>query len=1527
VVVTVTGAPGVGYYSSGGGEASNQSYYVDDVVQGEPPGLWSGSGAARLGLAGEVDADDMEAVFEQFINPVTGERIGRAPIKTDGEAVAARVASKVAAALAVEPDALPERVEQIRREAESGARESRSGWDATFSVAKSITVAHTAATRAETAARAAGDAEREQQFAGIRVGIEQAILTANATMLDYAETLATTRVGGTAGAPLKWMPAPGLTVATFLQHTSRNIDPQLHVHNVIVNRAFSADGKVRALEGKDMLDAQYALGAVADRVLEEALTAQGFEFALRPDGLGRELTIIDPAVCDLFSSRSREISARVAETLTVAEQRLGRELTDLELHNLKQAATLATRSTKPKGESKETIGELLDRWEAMTVAEVGTSLDSVGDRLSEHLAERLATRDDTLALGNDVEWSPSAVISEALAACAESSATWTRSYLAMQMGRRLPSLGGLDPKSTVAVLDQLVDVALTGDAVRQVSGHRDLPLLDGAEAGVGSGTGEASRGPLAGLQDDPYTRPGSRRYATVDSLDAEHSLRLAAADRAGHRLDAAAVDAWLDQHCPTIGADQRAAVHGLATTDAALAVLVGPAGTGKSYAAGALAGAWADLTDGHGKVLGLAVSQIAAQVLTDDGITHSANIRAWLTAHDRIAAGNARPDDQAWALGSRDLVLVDEASMVATADLNRIRGLVEAAGARMILAGDPHQLDAIEAGGVMGLLDGHAQTYTLSDVRRFEAEWERPASLALRDGRPEALDEYDRHARLLSHPSTDDAIAAAARAAVADRVAGRTSIVVAGTNEQAAAIATQVRDQLIALGLVDTISKVVLGRDHAVAGVGDTIAARRNDHALGVTNRAQYRITAVQPDGSVMVEPLGGNDEGDGSPSQLVLPADYVAADTQLGYAATIHAAQGITVDTAHLVTDGALDPAGLYVAMTRGRIRNTAYVAGARDAADVPYGPAEADTPLPAHAILAGVFEKETTGRAGLVEAERDEARLSNLKTVGGRIDDIAAAACRDRLERHLDDLVDAGILSEAVRARLGADQSTSHLSALLRVVEQAGHDPRSVLAKAVSSRGLDDADSVAQVLSHRITGHYGTPSPDVLTVGEPGAATAQPSDVHPTAERLLTHLTARALTRAEQLGAVVAQERPAWAIDSLGPVPDADTEARVAWQAKAGDVAAYREAASWDDPYRAIDTLPGLRATERRAMFARAWHALGQPAEAIDDARLTEGQLRVRMRAAEAELAWAPPHADDALRAAETVYEQARQEVALAEAAATQAEALGDAEMAERLRAEAAEAAVVAAGQPLVIDQLTRAAEARSQWAAAAAVTLDFGNRARLEATRRGLDIEHPSDETTTPEFLARGNHVSVRDGQERAALLEAAPLEEAVHLEAPETLDDLRLIDKAELSETVPAEDVDSDHDEPRPAREETSSHVLVTDLGIGPMSERRAGQSPAHERVPVNPTAGELDLLIAAASVAVHEVAERRSIEAAHVDPDIEEMYAEDTHDAERHHREAIDHDTGTAPEWGRPPAASTAALDDADVDAWDGGLDA
>ncbi|MGL4743720.1 MAG: MobF family relaxase, partial [Dermatophilaceae bacterium] len=735
-----------------------------------------------------------------------------------------------------------------------------------------MTVLHTAFERAAVEATARGDYDGAARWAAKVKEVNDAIEVANDVMLAHlAEHGGFARTGrhGAKSATGRWVDAHDLTVASFYQHTSRDLDPQLHVHNAVLNRVQCPDGQWRALDSRAMYAAKQGAGAVAERALEVELSRRlGVSWTMRADGVAREIDGVDAAAMDLFSSRSRTLTARAKELIEQAEARFGRTLTSLERDRLRRQASMATR--RAKTHHGETRAGLLDRWNAELSGEVAGGLARIAHRFNGPVR---APRGE--------KWSPSAVIAQAVEAChagtttttgpagpggtgggsggsgGDGRATFGRSELTRQVLLALPDhLGSVTAAEVRDVAERLVDAALAGDGVVQTAGHE----LGSEPASSRLGDGRAAT-----------VAPGSQRWAGTGHVEAEIALLRAAGVHGRRRLNSADVQAWLDGEGERLSPAQREAVAGLACSDAALSVLIGPAGTGKSFAAGHLAAVWADLSYG-GRVVGVATAQLAADVLRDDGVEVTANVTAFLTAHKRLTAGAVLPGDERLRLGSRDVLLVDEASMLDTAALTGLRKVVEDAGARMILMGDPRQLGAVGAGGLMSTVVDHgAQTYTLSEVRRFTADWERDASLRLRDSDESVIAEYDRRGRVIDAGTEAATVAAIARAAAADRLAGHAVHVTAPSNRLAGEVAAAIRAHLVTAGQV-TEHGVVLGRDGCTAGVGDIVQARRIDRDLGLVNRETYKVLkAHTEDGLEVVSTTTGK--------TLTMPATYVAHD------------------------------------------------------------------------------------------------------------------------------------------------------------------------------------------------------------------------------------------------------------------------------------------------------------------------------------------------------------------------------------------------------------------------------------------------------------------------------------------------------------------------------------------------------------------------------------------------------------------------------------------------------------------------
>ncbi|WP_344419849.1 MobF family relaxase [Pseudonocardia ailaonensis] len=1372
----------IGYdtgYLTGAVAGGREGYYTGAVTTGEPAGLWYGAGAERLGLAGEVDADLMEAVYTHLLDPrdqATHSRStwGEAPLLASRHKAFRSADQVYADLLAAEEGTGPERRAELRLQAERSARQAVSFIDATFSAPKSVTVLGVAFERAANDARAAGDERAAEAWSAHQRAVEDAVLSGARAGLDYLQDAAGySRAGHHGGGGGRWVDAHEFVVAQFLQHDSRDRDPQLHVHNAILNRVQSVDGAWRALDSRTIHAHRGAAGAIAERVMEAHLARTlGVEVATRPDGRAREVVGVDRELLDLFSSRRHAITARSRELEQAFVARFGREPAPLERTRLAQQATLATRASKSAG--GESIAQRLDRWEAESRRAVVGGLSRVADdvvRRAQHVEP-------------GAEWSERDVVERALANVGQRRASWSRQDLMRAVSDELPGRLGLEADQVRPLLERLTDLALR-DAVPITP----PPVLDDLPDELRRADGQSM-----------FLRPGSDRFSVEGHLVAEGELRRRAVARGASAIDAeeaAAVIARFAESGHELGADQAAAVRGVLTSGARVELLSAAAGTGKTFTMGALAEAWTE--SGH-RVIGLAPSQVAADLLTEEGLT-ATNIARWLLdASDGMAAGDG------------DLVVVDEAGMATTPDLAEIARRCDAAGAKLLLVGDSRQLGAVGPGGALADVAARGIVYELGEVRRFSAAWERQASLELREADPAALDQYQRHGRLIDAGTPEQAETAASRAWLADTLGGRESVLIVGSNDAAARASAALRAQLIELGRVEETG-VELAQG-TVAGVGDLVQARRNGwHLRGFEgnerapiNRTTYTVTALRADGGLTVSPVLG-----GRPIQL--PADYTRSHLSLAYASTVHAAQGRTVDSAHVVVDSGVDASALYVAMTRGRNSNTAWTVTRPTGADAKPGETFDVEPRHARAVLADALRRNEEDRTALAEREQAAIAARSTLTHGGQLVEGIGHVTAGRTAATLDRLTAAGMLTAQARERLAADEAGGSLDRLLRTAELAGHDPRAVLSAAVDGRGLDDARSPAKVLHHRIsTTLAGRLTPDITS-----AVDLVPRDAP---DGWTAWLSARAEAideRRRELGEQMSEAAPAWAVTALGPVPD-DVIGRAEWEQRAGWAAAYREMAGHSDETDPLGAAPPAGMAESAAIFRAAHRALDLPDAGAEEAGLSDGLLRMRVRAYERETAWAPRWVGDELDHTHHAAARARADAEVWAARADTHEAPAER---DQLRAAAEKARQEADALAARASELGSADDARATWFAHTAQTRDKAERARVELAARGVDMARPVDLVTAEEWLAV--HVAAqREEDLHRAIGELDIAESRGELDAhagPETgVPDLRDRSHAHPTETA-------DQERTRiPTADETAEAVARAQIALAEIRSR-------------------------------------------------------------------------------------------------------
>jgi AAA domain-containing protein len=403
------------------------------------------------------------------------------------------------------------------------------------------------------------------------------------------------------------------------------------------------------------------------------------------------------------------------------------------------------------------------------------------------------------------------------------------------------------------------------------------------------------------------------------------------------------------------------------------------------------------------------------------------------------------------------VLVLDEASQLATADLAMIEEAARQAGARIIATGDTAQLGAVEAGGMFRLLAQEVSAAELHEVRRFDTAWERQASILLRDGDPAVVAAYDRHGRIRGA----DAEAAYDRAVtmwLADHLCGKDVLLLAGSNTEAADLARRVQAKLTQLGTVGPPQAALADGNHA--GVGDLVRARLNTQidagGRPLTNRDTLQITAFRgPDAEVRRQRLDGT-----WTETFRVPRAYLARNAELAYAGNVHVAQGRTVDTAHLLVTESLSRQALYVGMTRGRQANTAHVITG-STAPPGHEPYQQATP---ESVLASIMSRDD----GDLSATEQIRQAQDWAAGTGHLLTLWTAAVRQTLYPAIDQQIKAR-LTESEAWRYDREPSRQILQQQLRAAQLAGHDI-STLIDQIATAPMDGARSIASVLHGRL-------------------------------------------------------------------------------------------------------------------------------------------------------------------------------------------------------------------------------------------------------------------------------------------------------------------------------------------------------------------------------------------------------------------------------------------------------------------------
>lgn len=397
-----------------------------------------------------------------------------------------------------------------------------------------------------------------------------------------------------------------------------------------------------------------------------------------------------------------------------------------------------------------------------------------------------------------------------------------------------------------------------------------------------------------------------QRYSTTELLATEQDLVQQAVSARGQGLGVApapALQQALDAR-PSLSDEQRAMVSALTTSGDGVQVVVGRAGTGKTFALDAARSAWE--ASGH-RVIGTALAaRAAAELQSGAGIPSSTLDRLLLDLdQDGPLAG--------FAPGT--VVVVDEAGMVGTRKLARLLDHASHWQAGVVLVGDPRQLPEVEAGGAFSALATALPVVELSTNRRQHEPWEREALAELRAGSVErAVGAFEANGRVTLASTAVDARTAMVQSWWAARQAGEKAMMYALRRSDVDDLNQRARTVLRHAGLLGEEAVQAGGREYAI---GEQVMCLRNDRRLDLRNGDIATVVTAGPGG------LGLSDGRE-------VPTSYIEnGNLTYAYASTVHKAQGATVDRAFLLGSDQLYREAGYVGLSRGRLSNELFVVG----------------------------------------------------------------------------------------------------------------------------------------------------------------------------------------------------------------------------------------------------------------------------------------------------------------------------------------------------------------------------------------------------------------------------------------------------------------------------------------------------------------------------------------------------------------------------------------------------------------------
>ena len=796
-------------------------------------------------------------------------------------------------------------------------RKAMSAYDMTYSVPKSVSVAWAVAdddTRAE---------------------IEAAFDASTDAVIAYLQRHAVASRAGAGGTRRVEVP-DGAAVARFDHRSSRAGDPQLHAHLLFMNRVLCEDGVWRTLNGRLLYSHAMPASLYGAAVLRVELSRRlGWNWDRVGANLHAEIAGSDRELSTMWSQRSREVTREAQRRVREFEASQGREPTTEERLEIWDQATVASRASKklhPLG------GDPHQRWRQEAV-DAGVEPDALIESYRGAQRVRPGTYDR-----------PEVVVDSQLVHVADDAVE----HLAAVAEQIAAGLSDADiDKAVLATITASGALAATWPA-------------GGAGVDVVDRLGGALRSELHNRlvrHNDRWYSPGLlAAEVTTAAWLSSPAVDTAAAEARAARLDTEG-----------LGDDQTEAARRLISSPTTGAVVVGPAGSGKTAMLARVADA-----AGHHSVVATAPTAVAAATLGAAlGVRSDTVARLLTVAKNKPNSTGPRPGAKpnvdhggSNPIPAGGTVIIDEASQLSTRDLASVCGLAADAGARVILVGDPAQQGSISAGGMFAALaESRALTTVgLAELWRFEDPNEAAVTVKLRAGDRTALD-YHRSLGRVSYAAHAE-IPEAAAEWWQHHAQGSTALS-APTRALVEEINAEIAARRVAAG---ETGEAISGEGSTAIRVGDIAVTRRNSRSLVATdsqwvkNGDRWVVEGSSISGGIKLRRCDSN-------ATVQIPPSYAAEHLQLGYAVTQTRAQSITVDAAFTVATASTRLSELYVGLTRGTRSNHLLVVTDEHSCDEDSPPDQLDPDDVLDAIFARRGHQTVAADPAAGHAARDAA------------------------------------------------------------------------------------------------------------------------------------------------------------------------------------------------------------------------------------------------------------------------------------------------------------------------------------------------------------------------------------------------------------------------------------------------------------------------------------------------------------------------------------------------------------------------